>query len=147
MGYFMRKIFVKIFSKAFLAVLFFVSSCENVFENGELGHFWKLQRIEYPSGLIENKDSVFFGFARDLVEIDDYAAEFGTFGVVTDYRDSIRIDFTIYEDSEELDYALLLKRLSYCGIFMPDDVYKVSYPSKRKLELSTSAAILHFDRW
>ena len=132
-----------------------LNSCEKIFTNPKLDNFWKLDRIVYPSGydFMGNActevrtDSIFYGFARDLVEVENHRIKFGSIGVMTDYGDSLKLDFSMYAQVQDFDVPKLLLALQSCGLGSLSSTYRIVRMDKRSLVLEDSKSRLEFVRW
>lgn len=55
--------------------------------------------------------------------------------------DSLKLDFSIYDDDS------LINSLRLCGLDSVVTTFKVEYPSKKRMVLSSLKAVLHFRMW
>lgn len=134
----------------FLIVLLFYScSIESAFPDDNLDNYWRLDKVEYNDGVnffgdtcqYEDIDNTMFGFARHIVIIEDLAREFERHGITTRYGDSLKMDFSIYADDN------IINSLRYCGLDSVVTIFKVKYPSKKRMILTSKKATLHFRMW
>lgn len=126
------------------ALVGIVSSCTSAFPNDRLAFLWRLDKIEFLDGkdysgnpCDEMQVEAWYSFARDLVEIREGHAEPGCFGIVTDYGDSLRLDFSLHYDS---------LRLAGMGIVEKAPVFKVEKMDSEMI-LSNDKSRLFFTRW
>lgn len=128
-----------------LVILLSVSSCTSAFPNGKLDYMWRLDKITYLKGhdyfgnecTEEEKGRIWYSFARDLVEIRDNQP-YGKIGITTDYGDSIKFDFSMYESIPELHS---------CGIWDSITTFKIELLNSREMILSDLNVRLSFTRW
>lgn len=141
----MRKIqYIKSYG-AVLTVLLILASCTSVFPNEKLDYMWRLDKISYLNGhdydgricQEEEKKGIWFSFARDLVEISENQPH-GKIGITTDYGDSIKFDFSMYENISELHR---------CGIWESVTTFNIEVLNSGKMILSDNNVRLHFTRW
>lgn len=124
-------------------------SMESAFPDEDLDNYWRLDKVEYKDGVYffgdscqyEDIDNTMFGFARHVVIIEDLTREFERHGITTRFGDSLKMDFSIYDD-DSLIYSLM-----HCGLDSVVTTFKVEYPSKKRMVLSSLKAILHFRMW
>lgn len=134
-----------------MLILFAFSSCEPVFPDENLDHFWRLRTIEYKSGYnfqgqackSETVKDYMLGFARHLVVIKDvkdkdFVKEI--YGVTTELGDSIKFDFSIYATS-------MVDSLKLCGMDSLVTTFKVEYPDRNSMVLSSPKTILSLEKW
>lgn len=126
---------------ALLAFVGFFSSCTSAFPNDKLAFLWRLDKIELLDGsgnpFDEMQIEAWYSFARDLVEIRKGYAEPGVFGILTDYGDSLRFDFSLHYDS--LSLAAL-------GMFEKVTMLKVEKMDSEMI-LSNNNSCYYFTRW
>lgn len=136
------------------ALTVLVSSCSKMFPNDELDNMWRLDAVCYLDGKDfegnsrwdEEKDDTWYCFARDLVEVRSGRIH-GPIGVVTDYKDSIRLDFSMYEDIYGINPQGTLKALNDCGIPSLTTTFKVERITGEKMILKCDRTSLFFTRW
>lgn len=141
-------------------VLFALCSCNPVFPDYELDNFWKLEQIDYKQGEtllgvpcdFERADSIYFGFARNLVQIQNLADMsqqdgygFSKFGKIVYTTDSLRIDYSVYRADDSS--AKLLQSLNKCGVEDYVTAFSVDRLDNKYLILSNDKVILNFRRW
>lgn len=141
--------------RLFLAVLLFTvfvleaCSIENAFPDDKLDYYWRLDRIEYKGGVNffgdscdkEDIENTMFGFARHMVVIEDLSRDFTRHGVTSEMGDSIKMDFSMYEDDSLQQY------LCYSGLDNVVTTFKKEFPDKNHLILSNAKAILRLRKW
>ena len=134
----------------FLSVLGAYScSMESAFPDEDLDNYWRLDKVEYKEGVnffgdscrSEDIENTMFGFARHIVIIEDLTREFERHGVTTRFGDSLKMDFSIYDDDN------LINSLRYCGLDSVVTTFKVEYPSKKRMLLTSEKAALNFRMW
>ena len=126
-----------------------VCSCEPAFPNDKLDFYWRLDRIEYKGGInfkgenceYDDIDDTMFGFSRHIVLIEDLTRGFSRHGITTEFGDSIRLDFSIYDD------YTLTDSLRLYGLDSVVTTFKVEYPDRQRLVLSSNKAVLKFRKW
>ena len=134
-----------------LILIAVMNSCESVFPNDDLDHFWKLRTVEYRAGYdfdgipcqSKTVKDYMFGFARHLLVIrpvDDIHDEYGIHAVTTEFSDSIKFDFSAC-------HASALDTLKLCGIDSLVTVFKLDYPDRNTLILSGSKTVLTLEKW
>lgn len=141
-------------------VLLALCSCNPVFPDYELDNFWKLEQIDYKQGEtfsgvpcdFERTDSIYFGFARNLVQIQNLADRFqqdsygfSKYGKIVYTTDSLRIDYSVYKADD--GSAKLLQSLNKCGVEDYVTAFSVDRLDKKYLVLSNDKVILNFRRW
>ena len=103
----MRKKVIAVLSALMLvALVMCIGSCECAFPDDRQDFYWRLDRIEYKDGVnfrgdsctSENIDNTMFGFARHIVLIEDLTRGFSRHGVTTEFGDSIKLDYSMYDD-------------------------------------------------
>lgn len=134
----------------FLVLLCF--SCENVFHNDDLDFLWKLDRVEYPDGMdlsgkpctFENKDSLWFSFARDLVMVEDKKSHFSAIGILKDNGNTLSFDFSMYDEENWYGIDFGLKKM---GIDSKETTFYVTELNRKHLVLTGSKTVLRLSRW
>lgn len=125
------------------------TSCAKVFPNDKLDFLWRLDKVCYlHSGTSNNemeKSGIWYAFARDLVEIRNGETN-GPIGILTDYGDSIKIDYSMYCEVAEYDIDSLLRYLSNCGITSLTTVFKIEQLDCNMI-LSNNDTRLFFTKW
>lgn len=146
----MRKKVVSVLSALMLvALVMFIGSCERAFPDDRLDYYWRLDRIEYKDGVnfcgdscsCEEVDNTMFGFARHIVLIEDLTRGFSRHGVTTEFGDSIRLDYSMYDDGGLIDC------LRFCGVDSLVATFRVSYPDRGRMALENSWVVLRFRKW
>ncbi len=146
----MRKKVVSVLSALMLVTLVIcIGSCERAFPDDRLDFYWRLDMIEYKDGVnfrgeqcsSEEIDNTMFGFARHIVLIEDLTHGFSRHGVTTEFGDSIRFDYSMYDDGG------LIGGLRYCGLDSFVTTFKLSYPDRQRMVLENSRATLRFRKW
>ena len=146
----MRKKVVGILSALMLvALVMCIGSCERAFPDDRLDYYWRLDRIDYKHGVnfrgdscsCEEVDNTMFGFARHIVLIEDLTRDFTRHGVATVFNDSIRLDFSIYDNSGLIDSLL------YYGLDSTVTTFKLSYPDRHRMIFENSRSLLRFRKW
>ncbi len=141
-----RKIYITVLS---LLTLIVCSGCmEKAFPDDDLDFYWRLDRIEYRDGQdfqgqscqYKDVDNIMFGFARHIVLIEAPGLN-KQHGVTTAIGDSIKLDYSIYND------ASLADKLQSCGLDSIVSTFKVEYPDRKHLVLSGRKTILSFRKW
>ncbi|MCQ2064486.1 MAG: lipocalin-like domain-containing protein [Bacteroidaceae bacterium] len=136
-----------------LTVLFLAAalvSCENVFHNDSLDFMWRLDRIEFAGGTdfdgnacsARSVSGLWVSFARDLVEIQNSNDYFGTIGILTEYGDSLRLDFSMCADETGLD-----AELKEFGIGSRISTFCKTRLDREGMTLSGDRTTLYFTRW
>lgn len=126
-----------------------VSSCEHAFPDDKLDFYWRLDRIEYKGGVnlkgetcqFEDLDNTMIGFARHMVLIEDLSRDFVLHGIMTEHSDSIRLDYSVYDDPK-----VALRLLDY-GMDSVVTSFRVDYPGRNRLTLSTSKVTMKLRKW
>lgn len=105
--------------------------------------------LEYKDGVnyrgdscsSENIENTMFGFARHIVLIGDLSRGFSRHGVTTQFGDSIRLDYSVYDDSG------LINDLRYCGLDSVVTTFKLSYPDRQRMVFENFRVVLRFRKW
>lgn len=145
-----RFLYITALSMLTLAVC---SGCmEKAFPDDALDFYWRLDRIEYRDGKdfqgqpcqSKDVDNIMFGFARHivLIEAPDFSNQSGIHGVTTAIGDSLKLDYSIYNNN-----AALTGKLQNCGLDSIVSTFKVEYPDRNHLVLSGRKTILSFRKW
>jgi hypothetical protein len=130
-------------------------SCEKVFPNDKLDHFWRLNYVEYPNGSdfsgnicdIDTLGDVYIGFAQDLLQIENHSNGFSAFGVLSDMGDSLRFDFSVYRESDGYDPDNIATNLKMVGIDSLFSTFFIKQLDNKRLILSNESATLRFEKW
>ncbi len=128
-----------------LVPMLMTTSCTSAFPNDKLDFMWRLDRIVYLNGhdyfgnecREETKGTVWYAFARDLVEINGDKAD-NKIGITTDFGDSLRIDYSMYSSISDL---------ISCGIWEKVTTFKVEQLTSASMILTDSNVSLFFTRW
>ncbi len=144
-----KKVIVALSALLLVALVLCIGSCERAFPDDRLDYYWRLDRIEYKDGVNfrgdscswEEVDNTMFGFARHIVLIEDLTRGFSRHGVTTEFGDSIRLDYSMYDDGG------LIGGLRYCGLDSLVTTFKLSYPDRQRMVLENSRATLRFRKW
>ena len=144
-----KKVFSALSAIMLVALVMCIGSCERAFPDDRLDYYWRLDRIEYKDGVNfrgdscswEEVDNTMFGFARHIVLIEDLARGFSRHGVTIEFGDSIRLDYSMYDDGG------LIGELRYCGLDSLVTTFKLSYPDRQRMVLENSRATLRFRKW
>lgn len=141
----MRSILKALRLSLVLVVLSVQISCADVFHNGKLDGFWRLDNIEFVCG--EDFDgnwcagkeygNVFWGFARNVVELNGASL----WGKTCFSGDSICIDFSMNPISET---DAVLRRY---GLRKNVSEFEVECLDGRKMVISDGCDRLSFSRW
>lgn len=139
----------------FLVISFAMISCEKVFPNDKLDHFWRLNYVEYPNGTdlsgnicnVDTLGNVYFGFAQDLLQIENHKNGFSSFGVLTDLGDSLRFDFSVYRESDGYDPDNISDNLKMVGIDSLFSTFYIKQLDTKHLILSNESVVLRFEKW
>jgi len=131
-----------------VAMVVGVSSCESAFPNDKLDFYWRLDRIEYRDGVdfsgnpcqSEDIDNIMFGFARHMVLIEAPGLA-QQHGVTTEFDDSIRLDYSVYNNPG------LVSQLQKCGLDSIVSTFKLEFPDRKHMVLSGRKTILSFRKW
>lgn len=131
----------------YFIIIFITSSCTSVFPNDQLDYMWRLDKI-YDINSKEEKEieHVWFCFARDLIEICDNTPH-GPVGVISDYGDSLKIDYSMYTESTTYDTTSLLKILRECGISSLTTTFIIEKLDSGKMILADKDFRLYLTRW
>lgn len=144
-----RKIFITVLSVLCLMVLVVFTGCmEHAFPNDDLDFYWRLDRIEYKDGLnfkgescdYKDIDNIMFGFARHIVLIEAPGLS-QQHGITTEFNDSIRLDYSIYNN------PALKDRLQECGLDSVVSVFKLEFPDRKSMVMSGKKTVLRFRKW
>lgn len=144
-----RKIFITVLSVLCLMVLVVFTGCmEHAFPNDDLDFYWRLDRIEYKDGLnfkgescdYKDIDNIMFGFARHIVLIEAPGLS-QQHGITTEFNDSIRLDYSIYNN------PALKDRLQECGLDSVVSVFKLDFPDRKSMVMSGKKTVLRFRKW
>lgn len=144
-----RKIFITVLSVLCLMVLVVFTGCmEHAFPNDDLDFYWRLDRIEYKDGLnfkgescdYKDIDNIMFGFARHIVLIEAPGLS-QQHGITTEFNDSIRLDYSIYNN------PALKDRLKECGLDSVVSVFKLDFPDRKSMVMSGKKTVLRFRKW
>lgn len=134
-----------------MLVMVLMQSCENVFHNDKLDYLWRLDSVEYIDGVDFNgktcskecPEGVWFGFARDLVRVEDKRSGFCIIGVLTDQGDQLSFDFTMYQE-EKWGADDGLKQI---GVGTMVSSFNVTELNNKEMVLTGSKTVLRFTRW
>ena len=144
-----RKIFITVLSVLCLMVLVVFTGCmEHAFPNDDLDFYWRLDRIEYKDGLnfkgescdYKDIDNIMFGFARHIVLIEAPGLS-QQHGITTEFNDSIRLDYSIYNN------PALKDKLQECGLDSVVSVFKLEFPDRKSMVMSGKKTVLRFRKW
>ena len=133
-----------------LACLLPVMSCENVFHNDKLDFLWRLDSVEYLDGKDfsgkpcnkENKSGLWFGFSRDLVEIENQNSEFKAVGILKDSGDLLVFDFSMYSD-----WTVIMDGLRMMGMDTLVSTFQVTELNRKNMILTGNKTVLELTRW
>ena len=128
-------------------------SCENVFKNDKLDFLWRLDSVEYPDGYDlfgnpcekENKEGLWFSFARDLVEIENNNNSlFSAIGIMKENGKTLTFDFSMYDEESwsGIDYGLKIM-----GIDSKVSTFTITELNGKTLVLTGSKTVLRFTKW
>ena len=131
-----------------VAMIVGISSCESAFPNDKLDFYWRLDRIEYRDGVdfsgnpcqSVDIDNIMFGFARHMVLIEAPGLA-QQHGVTTEFDDSIRLDYSVYNNPG------LVSQLQKCGLDSIVSTFKLEFPDRKHMVLSGRKTILSFRKW
>ena len=145
----MRRI-IRIFMLA-LPMLLFIS-CENVFHNDELDFMWRLDSVEYTDGVDlfgkpcskEDKEGLWFSFARDLVRIESSNSTFAAIGVLTDQGNTLVFDFSMYKEE---NWPGIENGLKLMGIDSYVSTYTVTELNRKNMILTGKKTVLRLTKW
>lgn len=146
----MNRIYKTIRTLAAAAAVLLLSSCEPVFLNDKLDYYWRLDQIEYAGGTdlmgnpchVDTVENTMFGFSRHIVLIEDLYHGFSRHGVTTDKGDTLIMDYSMYADTADV-----LAGIQRCGLDSVVTAFKVEYPTRKSMVLSSNKAILRFRKW
>lgn len=125
------------------------SGCmEKAFPDDDLDFYWRLDRIEYRDGQdfqgqpcqSKDVDNIMFGFARHIVLIEAPGLS-QQHGITTETGDSIKLDYSIYNN------PALKDRLQDCGLDSVVSVFRIEYPDRQRMVLSGKKTVLRFRKW
>lgn len=125
------------------------SGCmEKAFPDDDLDFYWRLDRIEYRDGKdfqgqpcqSKDVDNIMFGFARHIVLIEAPGLS-QQHGITTETGDSIKLDYSIYNN------PALKDRLQDCGLDSVVSVFRIEYPDRQRMVLSGKKTVLRFRKW
>lgn len=128
-----------------------ISSCTKMFPNDNLDYMWRLDTVTYLDGQNfdgnpcgdEAKTNAWYCFARDLVEVR-HGDIHGPIGVVTDYGDSLRFDFTLFEEGNP---GTAMNTLKNCGIQSLVTTFNIESLTSANMILKGDKTRLSFTRW
>ena len=131
----------------YLMTMLIASSCTSVFPNDKLDYMWRLDKI-YDIDSKEEKEieHVWFCFARDLIEICSNTPH-GPVGVIYDYGDSLKIDYSMYTESTTYDTESVLRILRECGISSLTTTFVIERLDSGKMILADKNFRLFLTRW
>lgn len=141
-----RFLYITALSMLTLAVC---SGCmEKAFPDDDLDFYWRLDRIEYRDGKdfqgqscqSKDVDNIMFGFARHIVLIEAPGLS-QQHGITTETGDSIKLDYSIYNN------PALKDRLQDCGLDSVVSVFRIEYPDRQRMVLSGKKTVLRFRKW
>ena len=144
-----RKIYITVLSVFSLMVLVLCSGCmEHAFPNDKLDFYWRLDKIEFKDGTdfqgepceYKDIDNIMFGFARHIVLIEAPGLA-QQHGVTTEFDDSIRLDYSVYNNPG------LAVQLQKCGLDSVVSTFKLEFPDRQHMVLSGKKTILSFRKW
>lgn len=144
-----KKKYAIVISAVMLLTLTVFSGCmESAFPNDDLDFYWRLDRIEYKDGVnfkgescqYKDIDNIMFGFARHIVLIEAPGLS-QQHGITTETADSIKLDYSIYNN------PALQDRLQECGLDSVVSVFKMEFPDRKSMVLSGKKTILRFRKW
>ena len=144
-----KKRYITVLSVFLLLVLALCTGCmEHAFPNDNLDFYWRLDRIEYKDGInfkgesceYKDIDNIMFGFARHIVLIEAPGLS-QQHGITTEFDDSIRLDYSIY------DNPTLKDKLQECGLDSIVSTFKLEFPDRKSMILSGKKTILRFRKW
>lgn len=139
----------------FLAISVALCGCESAFPNDKLDNFWKLDHIEYPGGTdffgqtvqCEDVNGIYFGMARNIVQVENHSRNFDVYGILSDMTDSIRFDFSNSIVNGINDTDAIKANLLYCGMDSVVMVFNVDKLTSNSLVLTSSKSILYLEKW
>ena len=85
-------------------------------------------------------DNIMFGFARHMVLIEAPGLA-QQHGVTTEFDDSIRLDYSVYNNPG------LVSQLQKCGLDSIVSTFKLEFPDRKHMVLSGRKTILSFRKW
>jgi hypothetical protein len=141
-----RFLYITALSMLTLAVC---SGCmEKAFPDDDLDFYWRLDRIEYRDGKdfqgqpcqSKDVDNIMFGFARHIVLIEAPGLS-QQHGITTETGDSIKLDYSIYNN------PALKDQLQDCGLDSVVSVFRIEYPDRQRMVLSGKKTVLRFRKW
>ena len=144
-----KRVYITVLSVLSLLATFVLSGCmEKAFPNDDLDFYWRLDRIEYRDGVnfqgapCEYKDveGIMFGFARHIVLIEAPGLS-QQHGITTETGDSIKLDYSIYNN------PALKDPLQDCGLDSVVSVFRIEYPDRQRMVLSGKKTVLRFRKW
>lgn len=144
-----RKLFIKVLWAFSFLVLGICSGCmEHAFPNDDLDFYWRLDRIEYKDGMdflgnpcqSKDVDNIMFGFARHIVLIEAPGLS-QQHGITTEFNDSIKLDYSIYNNPGLID------KLNECGLDSVVSTFKLEFPDRQHMVLSGKKTVLRFRKW
>lgn len=144
-----KKRYITVLSVFLLLVLALCTGCmEHAFPNDDLDFYWRLDRIEYKDGInfkgesceYKDIDNIMFGFARHIVLIEAPGLS-QQHGITTEFDDSIRLDYSIYNN------PTLKDKLQECGLDSIVSTFKLEFPDRKSMILSGKKTILRFRKW
>lgn len=141
-----RKMMIAVLSA--MMILTVLCSCESAFPDDRLDFYWRLDRIEFRDGVnfqgtpceYKDVDDIMFGFARHMVMIEAPGLS-QQHGITTQIGDSIKLDYSIYNN------PALKDRLQDCGLDSVVSVFRIEYPDRQRMVLSGKKTVLRFRKW
>jgi len=138
-----------------LAMSVMLCGCESAFPNDKLDNFWRLDCIEYPGGTdfrghpvqCEYLNGIYWGMARNIIQVENHSRNFDVYGVLSDMTDSIRLDFSNSVINGIHDTDAIKENLLFCGMDSIVVVFKVDKLTSKSLVLSSDKSILYLERW
>ena len=142
------KRFLYITALSMLTLAVFSGCMEKAFPDDDLDFYWRLDRIEYRDGKdfqgqpcqSKDVDNIMFGFARHIVLIEAPGLS-QQHGITTETGDSIKLDYSIYNN------PALKDRLQDCGLDSVVSVFRIEYPDRQRMVLSGKKTVLRFRKW
>lgn len=130
-------------------------SCESAFPNDKLDNFWRLERMEFAGGTdllgqpanSADAQGIYFGMARNIIQIENHARSFDVYGVFAETADSIRFDFTESRIKGVHDADYIQSNLLHCGVDSLVCTFRVESLTSSRLVLSTGKVRLNFEKW
>ena len=144
-----KRVYITVLSVLSLLETFVLSGCmEKAFPNDDLDFYWRLDRIEFRDGVnfqgtpceYKDVDDIMFGFARHMVMIEAPGLS-QQHGITTETGDSIKLDYSIYNNPAVKD------RLQDCGLDSVVSVFRIEYPDRQRMVLSGKKTVLRFRKW